>query len=150
MKILIATDGSEFSKRAAERVFDFVRSDEKVCVRIVSIYEAQIPMATEAFALSAESYRLLDESSHQLAFSAAESVAKIIRTRIPADSLVVTTSVDMGRPAELILREAESWRADLIVVGSHGRGFWGRLALGSVSDAVLHNAPCSVLVVRNK
>jgi nucleotide-binding universal stress UspA family protein len=52
-----------------------------------------------------------------------------------------------GPAAKEIIDKAERWRADLIVVGSHGYGFWGRL-LGSVSNYVVHNAPCSVLVVR--
>ena len=45
------------------------------------------------------------------------------------------------------INETARGKADLIVVGSHGRGFWGRL-LGSVSNGVVHHAPCSVLVVR--
>ena len=39
--------------------------------------------------------------------------------------------------------------ADLIVVGSHGRGTVGRFLIGSVSDHVVRNAPCPVLVVRS-
>ena len=57
--------------------------------------------------------------------------------------------MDLGRPAQVIVEAAERWGADVIVAGSHGHGFWGRLAIGSVSDAVLHHAPCSVLVVRS-
>jgi nucleotide-binding universal stress UspA family protein len=54
----------------------------------------------------------------------------------------------MGMPEQILLETAKEWNADLIVVGSHGRGFWGRMLLGSVTDALVHHAPCSVLVVR--
>ena len=50
----------------------------------------------------------------------------------------------------MIVEEAQNWEADLIIVGSHGHGFWKRSFLGSTSDKVIHNAPCSVLVVRKK
>ena len=40
--------------------------------------------------------------------------------------------------------------ADLIIVGSHDYNRWERLLLGSVSDSVIHHAPCSVLLVRSK
>ena len=46
------------------------------------------------------------------------------------------------------IEEAQNWGADLIIVGSHGYGFWSRALLGSVSNAVINHAPCSVLVVR--
>jgi nucleotide-binding universal stress UspA family protein len=48
----------------------------------------------------------------------------------------------------VILDEAEKWKADLIVVGSHGYPAWERLLLGSVSQAVVSHAKCSVEVVR--
>ena len=53
-----------------------------------------------------------------------------------------------GSPKQAIVEEAERWGADLVVVGSHGRGFWGRLLLGSVSHAVAARANCPVLIVR--
>jgi nucleotide-binding universal stress UspA family protein len=61
----------------------------------------------------------------------------------------IDTVVELGRPAQGIIQTATDWPADLIVVGSHGYGFWGRLALGSVSAGVVNHAPCSVLVVKS-
>ncbi len=52
-----------------------------------------------------------------------------------------------GKPAHEIKRYAEDHSIDLIVVGSHGRHGMG-LLLGSISNAVLHGAPCDVLAVR--
>jgi nucleotide-binding universal stress UspA family protein len=53
-----------------------------------------------------------------------------------------------GPPAPAILAAAREWGADLIVIGTHGRSGLGRLALGSVAEGVLREAPCPVLTVR--
>jgi nucleotide-binding universal stress UspA family protein len=55
--------------------------------------------------------------------------------------------ITMSKPAEALLDEAE--KADLIVVGSHGRGAVRRMLLGSVSQAILHYARCPVAVIRS-
>lgn len=52
-----------------------------------------------------------------------------------------------GRAAAAITSEARQWRADLIVVGSHGRGWVDRLLIGSVSERLLNVLPASMLVV---
>src|SRR5262249_60789851 len=53
-----------------------------------------------------------------------------------------------GDPREMLLQVAQSERADLIVVGSHGRSGLAKMVLGSVSSHVVTHAPCSVLVVK--
>jgi nucleotide-binding universal stress UspA family protein len=53
-----------------------------------------------------------------------------------------------GDPAEEIIRYAGATRADLIVMGTHGRTGLERLLMGSVAEKVLRSAPCSVLVVK--
>jgi nucleotide-binding universal stress UspA family protein len=52
-----------------------------------------------------------------------------------------------GNPFETIVTEAAAWRADVIVVGSHGKGWVDRLLIGSVTENLLNNLPCAVLVV---
>jgi len=52
-----------------------------------------------------------------------------------------------GVPFDTIVREAAAWRADVIVVGSHGKGWVDRLLIGSVTEDLLNNLPCAVLVV---
>jgi len=51
-------------------------------------------------------------------------------------------------PAHAILSAAEEWKADLIVMGSHGRRGFDRIVLGSVSETVALHAKCSVQLVR--
>jgi nucleotide-binding universal stress UspA family protein len=58
-----------------------------------------------------------------------------------------TPRVRTGVPAREAAAEAEEWPADLVVVGTHGRGGAARALLGSVAEAVVRDAPCSVLVI---
>lgn len=55
-----------------------------------------------------------------------------------------------GAPAAEIVKAALEWPADLVVIGSHGRGGLQRAILGSVAKAGMRRAPCPVLVVRTK
>lgn len=54
-----------------------------------------------------------------------------------------------GEPSVVICDVARTWAADLIVVGSRGRSGLSELLMGSISNYVMHHAPCSVLVVHN-
>lgn len=54
-----------------------------------------------------------------------------------------------GKPGQAIEKIAQSWKADLIVMGSRGRSGLSELVLGSVSNYVMHHAPCSVLIVHS-
>jgi nucleotide-binding universal stress UspA family protein len=148
MKILIATDGSDFSRAAIEKCCRMLKLAEHPQIKIISVYEQVAPMAAEPFAISAQYYQeMMDLARRQCETFAADSVEQIKKI-IPGTNSNVETEVKLGAPARVIVDEAMDWKADLIVVGSHGRGFWGRLTLGSVSDAVIHHAPCSVLVAR--
>lgn len=148
MKILIATDGSEFSRAAVEKCSRMLNLFENPQIKIVSVYEQMAPMAAEPFAISAQYYQeMMDLARKQCETFANDSVEQI-KKMFPESISSIETEVRLGAPARVIVDEARDWNADLIVVGSHGRGFWGRLTLGSVSDAIVHHAPCSVLVAR--
>lgn len=146
MRILLATDGSDFSNRAVEACCDLILNPYETKLMIVAAYEPPVAMAAEPFAMSAGYYQDLAEIVKTKADEAAKQATASIRRRFP--TLPVEITVDIGRPQEVIIETAEQWDADLIVVGSHGYGFWGRAMLGSVSDAVVHHAACSVLIVR--
>jgi len=77
---------------------------------------------------------------------AAEEACRILSgSKLPAHSAV--PKADLGVKAT-ILDEADAWKADLIVLGSHGRRGMDRFWMGSVSEAVAMNARCSVEVIR--
>ena len=78
-----------------------------------------------------------------------EGVAQELVARGRSMGVDVDFLVWEGEPGESIIEAAEAESADLIVVGSHGRGAVGRFLIGSVSDYVVRNASCPVLVVRS-
>ena len=66
-----------------------------------------------------------------------------------APTATVDQRTEMGDPAAMICSVARDLGVDVIVVGSHGKGFLSRVLLGSVSEHVARHAPCPVLVVRS-
>ena len=77
-----------------------------------------------------------------------EQLAQALVTRGREEGLDVSFLVWTGDPGDVIVEAAGAEHADMVLVGSHGRGPVGRLLLGSVSEFVVRNAPCPVLVVR--
>lgn len=147
MKILIATDGSDFSKAAIDEACRMaIRPNDEVLV--ISCYEDAYPIAAEPFAISAEFYQKFEESMNEFSEGFLASAKEELTQKFPV-GVNVSTEVIRGPAPQEIVERADKWGADLIVVGSHGRGFWGRL-LGSVSNGVVHNAPCTVLVVKKR
>ena len=69
------------------------------------------------------------------------------RRELAATGVEATSHVLQGNPASELLRLAGRLEADLIAAGRHGRGFLGRLVMGSVSTRLVRRARCSVLVV---
>jgi len=61
----------------------------------------------------------------------------------------VSANVILDNPRHALPRAATEWRAELVLLGSHGRGAVGRLLLGSTAQAVLRHAECSVEIVRS-
>ncbi len=147
MKILIATDGSAASKSVIEAACQMVADPENTTVKIISAVEPLAPMVAEPFAVSADYYAEIEAGMSNQAKTFVEQAAEHLKELYPHISNV-STEVLRGGAAQAIVETAREWGADLIVVGSHGYGFWSRTLLGSVSNTVVHHAPCSVLIVR--
>ena len=84
--------------------------------------------------------------------SAKEEARKLInecRKSLPQESAALEF-VQIGIPLTEIVNAARDWPADLIVIGSHGRGGVKRALLGSIAEGVMRHASCPVLVVRAK
>ena len=149
MKILLATDGSAFSEDAVKEVArkPWPTGSE---VRVIYVLEPPQQPPPEMWAGGYEDYFAeLEGLWRSQASQALEAATRILDAR-EDKTLKVTKDVLTGQPKRLITEEAEKWGADLIVVGSHGYGFWDRLLLGSVSQAVAAHAKCSVEIVKRR
>jgi len=149
MKILFATDGSEYNKAVVEEFADmqFISNAE---VLIVSAFESSTFIMSTAAPMGglAGYYEEVDSAARKAAEDAVEKAAVFLRDK--KLSLSITTAVDNGSPKHIILKEAEKFNANLIVVGSHGHGAIESFLLGSVSQSVSLHAACSVLIVRKR
>lgn len=143
MRILLAIDGSPVSQDAAD---DVARRPwpKPSTVRVISVVVPHVPGASEFVPGAATLSEVL--KAHE---ADAREIAERTADRLKTGGLAVDAVARQGDPAQTIVEEAKDWHADLIVVGSHGRSGLGRLLLGSVAQAVVSHAPCSVEVVRH-
>lgn len=146
-KILVAVDGSQTAERALQEAARLVPGDG--AVRIVHVVE------NPAFVVPLEPGVVLDtERAHDAQLQAGrELLARAERLLKDQGVDAHTRLVDLSRtgpgsvPAAL-QQEAESWPADVIVIGTHGRRGLQRLVMGSVAESVLRTATRPVLLVR--
>lgn len=146
MKILLVTDGTEFSDYAIEKVLAMGLCNQNE-IKILSVVNFPVPIGLDPIGGMA-SYPEMEKTQKDFAEKIVAEAAEMIRREQPA--MLISTEVTVGAPESRIVDIAEEWQADLIVVGSHGYNTWERLLLGSVSSAVVHHAPCSVLVARRR
>lgn len=131
--ILLATDGSKYSKIAAEKAIELAGSyhSRLKAVSIVDVtdeFQSEAPDAVEALIKKAR--QLVDDVKKK------------------ANGLNVETLVKEGEAYEVITNVAKESRSDVIVMGSHGRTGVKRLLMGNVAGKVIGYAPCPVLVVK--
>jgi nucleotide-binding universal stress UspA family protein len=148
MKILLAVDGSEGSKHAAKSV---ARRPwpEGTEVRVLSVVELELSGLQAAFEIPIlDTSRL--ESQRADAMERSQKAIADARELLEAAGLKTSESISVlvAAPKDIILEEASSWGADLIVLGSHGHGGALRFLLGSTSEAVARHADCSVEIIR--
>lgn len=136
-RILLATDLSHASDVATEWAFDLAHRVAASLVVLSVIDPRELRLPGGRFLARVDQVRERREAAAQ------ELVQRGRRSGVR-----VTFLVWDGDPAESVVAAAESEGADLVLVGSHGRGPIGRLLLGSVSEYVVRNAPCPVLVAR--
>lgn len=137
MRLLLGYDGSSCSDQAVR-----------------SLARAGLPVTGEVLVLSADerpsrdlSGSTADSSGKLSAREISQRGAAVVAAALPAWS-ISAESQEGNAPADALLSVAAEWKADLIVVGSHGRRGLRRLVLGSVAGHVVRHAGCSVRVGR--
>ncbi len=137
-RVLIAVDSGPIAAHAAEIGGDLAHALGAE-VALVHAIETPPPYGTEA-----------GVSQDELIADAKREGKRLLagcRERLMLQPSALEFVVE-GRPVNEIVRAARQWTADIIVIGSHGRGGARRALLGSVAEGVMRHAPCAVLVIR--
>jgi nucleotide-binding universal stress UspA family protein len=143
MKILLAIDGSKFSKAATQTVIARIRP-RGAQVRVLHVVEPPSLLVTREMGGYDPALDAAWEAESKQAEALVANTAGMLRSK----GLKVSTSAELGDPKSEIVDAASKWRADLIVLGAHGRKGLTRFLMGSVSEGVARHAPCSVEIVR--
>ena len=148
-KIVVATDGSERSEKAAK----FGISLAKPCgasINVISVVDEGSPRdALDIDPYDIEDKSILeehDEGKKKINMAFVERVVEMAKS----EDMRPESEVRIGNPAEEIINYAKEISADLIVLGSHGRGAVATALMGSVAANVLHKGDIPALVVPAK
>ena len=129
MRVLLATDGKPHSEKAVSYALDYAKrfGADLFIVYVVSPRSGEVREK-----VTANGMKVLEE----------------LKARALGQGLSVTTLLEAGSPHEATLAAAERIGADAIVVGTSGKTTMDRVLIGSVSEYVVRNARCTVIVVR--
>lgn len=143
-KILLSTDGSDYSLESMQKVVPMIKT-LKADVTILSVAE-EIPLLKGTEGMSKEEMEALVGSINR----EAELGLERAKAMFNKEGVEVITKLKAGKPAEAICEEAEKGSFDLIIIGDTGLGGLKELFLGSVSNKVAHQAKTDVMIVKRK
>ena len=135
-RILLPTDGSAFSERAADYAIE-IANNLKAAVTAVHVVRMSAPKALDTKNIEEEAARK------------AKTCFRSIVEKAEGSGIDVETKVLMSRSTrEALLEEIEEYNYDLVVMGAHGLSGFKKFILGSVSDAVVHHSTKPVLLIK--
>jgi nucleotide-binding universal stress UspA family protein len=133
--ILVSTDFSANSAAALSMATVLARDTG---AKLLIVHVEEIPLATGGGEFL---YTSAEPTSHEL--------RKMLAAVVPSDpKIAFEHRLLAGDPAEAVVRTAEAEKADMIVIGTHGRTGLTRLLMGSVAEAIVRRASCPVLTVK--
>ena len=139
-KILVSVDGDPIAAHAAEVGVDLARLAGAE-IAFIHVIEPELVNAADTGVQPDVFVAQAKETGRRL--------IEDFRKQLPA-GMSALEFLQVGKPMTEIVNAARDWPADLVVIGSHGRGGITRALLGSVAEGVMRHAPCPVLVVRAK
>lgn len=155
LRILLATDGSDASQQAGASL-RHVHWPESAQGFVMTVVEPYLSPAIPDWLLK----QARDPETEAMAANwAKEHEANKNQTRVDLAAYAKTLAapfhahepiVAEGHPAEQILKTINEKKIDLLVVGAQGKNAWQRFMIGSTSETLLAQAPCSVLLVRRR
>jgi len=141
-KVLFATDFSRASTKALPTAMALART-HGASLLIVHVFVPLVPVVPEQY-ISGTTVNQLNARARLASQRHLDSVVRNARKAgVRATGILVE-----GEPAAKIVRTARARKADLIVVGTHGRTGLSKLFMGSIAQRVIAMAPCPVVVVR--
>jgi nucleotide-binding universal stress UspA family protein len=143
-RILHPSDFSSASQPAFKKALELAKTNRAV-LDVLHVMSPVIPIYG-GMSMSAKVYDDLAASTTAWARKEMERLLKKAR----AAGVKTTSAIVEGSPADRIVRAARARRADLIVMGTHGRTGFSRFLLGSVASRVIAASPYPVLTVRGK
>jgi len=146
LKIMVPADGSKTAQIAAAYAVDLAKQ-LKASITVLSVIDQRSLIAQTA-SLSQTTRHTIEPLEDYLQ-EAAEGYAGEVKKLCDKKGVAATISIKKGHPVEVIVKEARRLKANLIVMGSHGRSALSSIVLGSVSYGVIQNdKSIPVLIVR--
>lgn len=141
-RIMVAVDGSETADRGLNEAIKLAK-DQKAQLAIVHVVDIVVVFGAGQFPgayidATREFAKVTAENARRTALAAG------IEPEVQSPEIVTTGYHVADKIAEL----ARDWRADLLVVGTHGRRGVSRMLIGSVAERIVRLAPCPLLLVR--
>jgi nucleotide-binding universal stress UspA family protein len=146
-RILVSVDGSDTSKRALNEALELAKVHQSQ-LRIVHVVDAATLFVGDHFYADMDRLEAAMMEAGKKVLAEAAAVAE--KAGLRAETQLIEIETINARVADLIVQDAKSWRAGLIVVGTHGRRGLSRVVLGSVAEGVVRAAPVPVLLVRGE
>ena len=140
-KILVATDGSEYTKNAVKKALSLAKMLD---AEIVGLYVVDISPIVP-MTLDETTFPMVEFMRNE-----GDDVLESLKKQAEGMGVRIKLMKREGIPADEIIEAAKEEDVDLIVIGTLGRSALEKLLLGSVAEKVIRHAPCPVFVVREK